>query len=179
MSDELLTPEVSAEGQEPDAQDEKTVSELQRARREAAKYRTEAAELKKWREQVEPTLAQFQKQQEAQKTDAQKAQERAADLERQLAERDSAIARVQREAAAVRLATKAGVDPDLVSLIDLSKIDFEDEEAAVKVLSKFAAARVAASASNPGRAGPAAPSDDELRGLYFGRAGNKPTIFGG
>jgi len=179
MSEELPLAGGDAEGLAPEAQDDKTASELERARREAAKYRTQAAELKKWREQVEPTLTQFQQQQDAQKSDAQKAQERAADLERQLAERDAAIANAQREAAVMRLATKAGVDPDLVGLLDLSKIDVDDEKAALETLGKFAAARAAAGASNPGRAGAAQPSDEELRAYYFGGGRNRPTIFGG
>lgn len=180
MSEET-TQAVATDAETPavDAQD-KTASELERARREAANYRTKLREAEARLKETEPLVTQFQQQQDAQKSEAQKALERTAQLERELAERDSAIQRIQRETAALRLATKAGVDPDLVGLLDLSKIDLDDEKAALETLGKFASAqRAASNASNPGRTGPAGASEDELRALYFGGGRNRPAIFGG
>jgi hypothetical protein len=80
-----------------------------------------------------------------------------------------------------RLATRAGVDLDLVPFLDLSKLDLADEAKALEVLGKLATARSTANgASNPGRSGAAGMSDAEKRAFYFdGGARNKTTIFGG
>lgn len=181
MSDEL-TPQAGADeatGQEPAAPTDKTASELERARREAANYRTKLRELEaKWKE-AEPVLTQFQQQQEAQKGDAQKALDHAADLERKLAEKEAAIVRAEREAAVTRLAVKAGLDLDLVPYLDLSKLDLDDEKAALEVLGKLTAARQPGSASNPGRGGPAPESDDERRSRLITGRGARTTMFGG
>jgi hypothetical protein len=68
----------------------------------------------------------------------------------------------------------------VVQYLDLSKLDLDDEKAALDVLGKLAAARQTAnSASNPGRSGAQGESADELRQFYFGGGRNKPMIFGG
>lgn len=181
MSDELL-PQAGGEQAEEQASTatEKEASELERARKEAAKYRTQLRDLEgKWK-QAEPVLAEYQKQQEAQKTEAQKLADAIADAKRQAAESQTAAERAQRELQVTRLATKAGVDLDLVPFLDLSKLDLEDEPKAMEVLGKLAAARQTANgASNPGRGGAQGPTVEELRDTYFGGGRNKPLIFGG
>ena len=182
MSDPLLP---QAGGEPTQAEDQassaKEASELERARKEAANYRTKLRDLEaKWKE-AEPVLTQFQQQQDAQKSEAQKAMDRATEAERKAAEQTAAAERSQRELQVTRLAIKAGVDLDLVPYLDLSKLDLADEKAALEVLGKLAAARQTANgASNPGRGGATGPNDAELRGLYFGGGGrSKTTIFGG
>lgn len=181
MSDEL-TPQAGAEtgSDEQASSGDKTAKELERARKEAANYRTQLREMEgKWKE-AEPVLAKFREQEEAQKTEAQKLAEQLQALTAQLAEKDAAAQRAQRETQLTRLATKAGVDLDLVPYLDLSKLDLDDEKAALEVLGKLAAARqTASSASNPSRGNATGISDSELRSLYFEGGRNKPTIFGG
>lgn len=181
MTEELSPQAGDAEGQEPTAQDSsKMASELERARKEAAKYRTELREMQnRWKE-AEPALAQLQERQAADKTEAQKVAEQLAALQKQLADQSAAAQRAQREAALTRLAVKANVDPDILPYLDVSKIDVDDEEAALGVLGKLASVRKAATAaSDPGRGGPAKPSDEELRAYYLGGQRSRSTIFGG
>jgi septal ring factor EnvC (AmiA/AmiB activator) len=180
MSDELLPQAGDAQGQEPSAQDGKTASELERARKEAAKYRTERNELKARLDAAEPVLARIQEQENAQKTEAQKLGEQLAALQQQLADQSAAAQRAQRETALTRLAAMANVDLDILPLLDVSKIDLDDEAKALETLGKFAATRKAATAaSDPGRGKPSQPSNDELRHTYFGGGRSRPTIFGG
>jgi len=180
MSDELLPQAGGDEQADEQASSAKAVSELERARKEAANYRTKLRELEgKWKE-AEPVLVQFQQQQDAQKSEAQKLAERLAEAERKAADSESTAQRAMREAKLVRLATKAGVDPDVAGLLDLSKLDLDDEKATLETLGKLAAARQTANgASNPARGGAQGETDDELRKFYFGGGRNKPTIFGG
>lgn len=177
-----MEPEATPQAGEPQAAAEqdsnaKEESELKRARAEAAKYRTQYSELNaKWKE-AEPALAEYQKQQEAQKTEAQKLAERIAALEAESAKKDAELSAVQRKAKATVLATKAGVDTDLLDLLDLSKLDLEDEAATLKTLGKLATARTTAQgASNPARSG-AAETDEQRRQEIFG--GRRTTLFGG
>lgn len=180
MTEELLPQAGDAQGQEPSAQDGKTASELERARKEAAKYRTERNELKARLDAAEPVLAQYQEQQSAQKSEAQKLAEQVAAMQKQIADAETAAQRAQREAALTRLAVKANVDPDILPYLDVSKIDVDDEAAALGVLGKLASVRRAATAaSDPGRGGAAKPSDEELRAYYLGGQRGGSKIFGG
>lgn len=163
------------------SQDDKTVSELERARREAASYRTKLRETEAKLKEAEPVLAEYQKAQDAQKSEAQKAAERAQAAEAKVQAAEAKAQRAERVAIATRLAAKAGVDPDIVPYLDVDKLDLDDEKKALDILGKLASAKGASAggASNPGRSGASGTSDDELRKLYFGGGGNRPTIFGG
>lgn len=170
--------ETPANEQASSPQDEKTVSELERARRETAKYRTELRETQAKLKEAEPVLAKFRELEEAQKTEAQKAAERAQAAEAKALEAEAKAERLVREKQLLKLATKANVDLDLLDYLDLDKLDLDDEKAALAVLGKLAAARPGGGASNPGRGGNASLSDDELRAeLYQGR--RKSSLFGG
>jgi chromosome segregation ATPase len=178
---EIETPQAGADsnpadGQEPEAQDDKTVSELERARKEAAKYRTRAQAAEKQLKDAEPVLAEYQKQQEAQKTEAQKAAERASAAEAKAQEAEAKAERLAKEKQLLRLATRANVDPDLLDFLDLDKLDLSDEAKTLAVLGKLATAK-AGGASNPGR-GTAPLSDDEIRAEVYGQR-RKSSIFGG
>ena len=179
MEPETL-PQAGNEQTNEQASSAKEESELKRARDDAAKYRTQLRELEvKWKA-AEPVLTEFQKLQDSQKSEAQKLAEQLADANKRAAEHESAAQRAQREAKLVRLATKAGVDPDVAALLDLSKLDLDNEKSALEILGKLGTARSTAnSASNPERNGGSGPSDAELRQFYFGGARSKPTIFGG
>ncbi len=180
MSD-LLTPQAGADTPaEEQASSAKEESELKRARDEAAKYRTQLRDLEgKWKA-AEPVLTEYQTLKESQKSEAQKLADQLAEANKRAADSDTVAQRAVREAKLVRMATKAGVDPDVAALLDLSKLDLDDEKATLDTLGKLAAARgTANSASNPARSGAQGESDAELRQLYFGGGRNKPTIFGG
>jgi hypothetical protein len=168
----------NAEEQASPAQDDKTVSELERARRDAAKYRTERNELQaKWKE-AEPVLAAFQAQQEAQKSEAQKAAERTAAAEAKVTEAEAKVTRLAKEKQLLLLATKANVDIALLDYLDLDKLDLEDEKKALEVLGKLATAKAAGSVSNPGRNGASQLSDDDIRAEVYGKR-RKSGLFGG
>lgn len=179
MSDETVLPPAGDETTpDPVSDDKITAKELERARREAATYRTKLRETESQLKELQPLVDQFRAAQDAQKTDAQKAIERAAELERRLAEQETAAAAAQRQAALTKLATKAGVDPDLVDYLDTSKLDLDDEKSTLAVLAKLAT-RAPAAGSNPSRDGSAKPSADELRAELFGNRRGRTSIFGG
>lgn len=178
MSDETVLPPAGDEPTPDLVSDDKTAKELERARREAATYRTKLRETESQLKELQPLVEQFRAAQDAQKTDAQKAIERAAELERRLAEKEAAAAAAQRQAALTKLATKAGVDPDLVEYLDTSRLDLDDEKATLAVLAKLAT-RAPAAGSNPSREQSGKPTADELRAELFGNRRGRPSIFGG
>ena len=157
----------------------KTASELERARREAANYRTKLRDLEgKWKE-AEPVLAKFKELEDAQKSEAQKQADRIAQLEKQAADATASAQAAQRQAKLTVLATKANVDPELIALIDIAKLDLDDEAGTIKTLGKLAVGRQGGgSASNPGRdGGGGGKSDAELRQEIFGNR-RTGTLFG-
>ena len=78
----------------------------------------------------------------------------------------------------MRLAAKAGVDPDVAALLDLSKLDLSDEKKALETLARLKGTSASASQARPGAAAGGA-SDDELRARFFGTGRQKSSIFGG
>lgn len=154
--------------------------DVAKLRQEAARWRTKLRDTEKTLNELKPLAEQFKATQDAQKSEAQKALEERDAARAEVATAKAEAARAVQEAKLTRLATKAGVDPDVAALLDLSKLDLDDEKAALETLGKLANARQTAnSASNPARNGAAGPSEDELRQYYFGGGRNKPTIFGG
>lgn len=101
--------------------------------------------------------------------------EKLAELQAQLTAQAAAVEAAQKAAQLTRLAAKAGVDPDLAAMLDLSKIDLADEKKALEVLSKIGGGKGAQ--ARPGIAGNGTPTDAEMRALVYG--GRKPGIFGG
>jgi chromosome segregation ATPase len=182
MPDELLPQAGNDAGEQDSPAPDKTASELERARKDAANYRTKLRELEgKWKE-AEPVLAEYNQAKENAKTETQKLADQLAEATRKAQESDNAAQRAVREAKAIRLMTKAGVDPDLLDIIDLNKLDLDNEEEALKQLAKLPSAsakQTANSASNPGRTGAAGADEAELRRIFFGGGRNQPTIFGG
>lgn len=179
MSDELL-PQAGDEAavDQASTESDKTAKALERANREAANYRVKLREVEAKLKEVEPILTAYQQQQEASKTDAQRAIERAAELERKLAERERAEADAQRLVKLTKLATKAGVDLDLVDYLDTSKLNLDDEKGAVSILSKLATKPVPGARSNPSSEGPGAESIDARRARLFTR-NSRNTLLGG
>lgn len=136
---------------------------------EVTKLRAENA---KWRTQLrEAQAAAGDNETLKEKLTALEAQRASFEAEREAAlkERDAA----QRLATAIRLGAKAGVDADVIEMLDLSKLDLTDEKRALEALSKLG--RSAGSQARPGNGQP--PSDAEMRAAIFGP--RKSSIFGG
>jgi hypothetical protein len=145
-----------------------------------SKLRDEIKGLRAQVKQAEPVLAKYKELEDAQKSEAQRLSDQLAAANKLAADNLAAAQQAQREAQVTRLATRAGVDLDLVAYLDLSKLDLTDEKAALEVLGKLATkSATASSASNPGRTGAAGADDAELRKIFFGGGRNQPTIFGG
>lgn len=154
----------------PDAQ-------VDKLRKEAAKWRTQLREAQAQIEELSPLAEQYREQQEAQKTEAEKAQALIADLQRQMAEKDAAVAQAAAEAQLLRMATKAGVDPDVAAMLDMSKLDLENEDATVETLKKFAPQARVSSTANPERGAGGVDKETELRDWYHKR-GTSISAFG-
>ncbi len=154
--------------------DAKYVEEL---RAENAKWRSQLRDTQSQLKELQPKAAQFDQLQESQKTAEQKLQERLSALEADLASKAAEAERAQKQAQLTRLATKAGVDPDIIDLLDLGKLDLTDEKKALEVLGRFA--KTAAGAQvKPGAGAATGETADELRKRYFGGQ-SKTMIFGG
>lgn len=182
MSEEESTPAVEQEeangGSESTIQDPTIIAKL---RDEIKQWKSKARDSEaKWKE-AEPVLAEYQAAQDAQKTNEQKLSERLAAMEAELVQARQQAETTAKRGNLLKLATKAGVSPDLVDLLDISKIPLDDEAAALKTLQQFAATRPGGgSGSNPGRDGGGGGTDEAaLRQHYFGGGRNRPTIFGG
>jgi hypothetical protein len=134
--------------------------------------RDEAAE---WRVKFKETQTQL-KDLTAKSTDATQLTERLTALEAELAQKAAAADAATKQAQLLRLASKAGVDPDVAALLDLGKLNLEDEAKALEVLGKFAV-KPSGQQVKPGAAG-ASETDAELRQRYFGGQ-TKSRIFGG
>lgn len=153
--------------------DAKYVEEL---RQEAAKYRTQLRETQGQLKELQPKAQQYDQLQEAQKTQEQKLQERLAALEADLAAKAADAERAQKQAQLVRLATKAGVDPDVVDLLDLGKLDLTDEKKTMEVLGRFARTVAGAQVKPGGESG--GETEADMRARFFGGK-SKSMIFGG
>lgn len=87
-------------------------------------------------EDLKTKAEEFDKLQEAQKTELQKAQDLAAKLEREKTAAEELAQKTRLESAIVAEAAKRGVDPDIaVAMIDRSAIDFADDGSPTNVAS--------------------------------------------
>jgi hypothetical protein len=145
----------------PKTYSEKDVSDL---RNEAAKYRTQLRE-------TQDALKQLKAEAGGNKDLADKV----AALEAQVAEKAAAADKAGKEAQLVRLAAKAGIDPDVAALLDLSKIDLGDEKKALETLAKLAPAK----GGQPRPGGGQGSGDEDLRTWYKQARGRPGSMFGG
>ena len=173
MSDDVITDLESgaAEAQGATAQDKKLSDE-------AAKWRTKFRELEAQVKALEPKAAKFDELQEAQKTEAQKMADQLATLTAQVAQAQAQADAATKQANLLRLASMAGVDPDVALMLDISKIDLTDDAKALQTLGKFAKPTNGAQVK-PGQVGNTGATEDELRKMYLGGGKPKTLIFGG
>lgn len=162
------------QGLTEDTQDVTAVQD-KRLSDEAAKWRTKFRELEAQVKDLAPKAAEFDKLQEASKTETQRINEQLASLQAQIAAEQAKATAAQQQATLLTMAAKAGVDPDTALMLDISKIDLTDEAKALQQLSRFAKPKAGAQV-NPASNG---TTDDELRKLYFGGGKSKTMIFGG
>lgn len=178
MPDEITpTAEQGSSVQDQQPQGGADAKQDEKLAAEAAKWRLKVRELEAQLKDITPKAQQFEQLQESQKTAEQKLAERIAALEAEVQAKDAAAAKAASEAQLLRLATKAGVDPDVAALLDLSKIDLSDEKAAIETLSKFAKPTANGAQIKPGAVGATGMTEADLRTRYFGAS--KTTIFGG
>lgn len=151
-------PTTSAEATSDDSN-----AELSKLRAEAAKWRTKLRETESQLKEVSPLAQKYAELQEAQKSTEQKQAEQIAALEAQVAESQAQAAKAAAEAKLTRYASAAGVDAEVVALLDLSKLDLDDEQATIATLQKLAGpATRSGGSSNPGRNADGTESEEEL-----------------
>lgn len=139
--------------------------------------RDEAA---KWRTQLRDAQTQI-KDLQTQVTGNEELTQKLATLETQLATEAAKADKAAKEAALLRITAKAGIDPDVAALLDLSKLNLEDEAEAVKQLAKLAPKTVGTQVKPAqGASGVNAMVSDEaaMRARFFGGPGGV-TLFGG
>jgi len=180
MPDEPIV-ESGQEPTEPAAKEalpEWAQKELEKARGEAADRRVKLRDVEAQLKELQPLATEYQAQQEAQKTAEQKLRD---ELEALKVDQQKALAAVelaQNQTKLATLAAKAGVDADLVALLDISKLDLEDEEATLNTLKKLITTRsTGGGSSNPAdtnRGGVESPAD-----WFKAQTGRRSTIFGG
>lgn len=144
---------------------------LAKVRKEAARRRIAINELKAKLAELEPLAEKYREIEKANQTDAEKAEARIRELETALQERERAIAVANQKMRISSLASKAGLPAELVEWLDLSKFDFDDDDAGLAkqlaALAKVAKPNPSTGSANPGRG--AGESDEEMRQILFGR----------
>ena len=182
----MLQKDDNAAGQEPEPQQPQTPqagasgndTEITKLRQEAAKWRTQYRDAQKQIKTLEPQATAFAELEEANKGEAQKLADSLAALQTQLATAQANASQAQNAQKLTVLATKAGVNADMLQYLDVSKFDLEDEEATLAALSALVPAK---STNSGGSANPARNNtgmgDDEMRAWYTGQ-GKTNYIFG-
>ena len=144
-------------------------------RAENAKHRTKASALKKQLAEVKPLAAKFQEQEEAQKTEVQKALDELATMQQQLETANAAVDLANKQQVLLAMASKAGVNADVLPFLNVAAFDLDDEAKTLEALKVLARpGNSGGSASNPGRS-PQTESDEEKRTRIFG--GSASSIF--
>lgn len=166
----VFTPQEPAKAEQKAEPERDFEAEIKALRAEAAKYRVERNEAQSRIKELEPAAQKLTELEEAQKSEEQKLREKLERLEaeKQAAEQAAELAR--RESSFARLAAKAGVDPEIAALLDISKFNLSDEAAALETLSKLKPiAKSIGGPSNPAQNGASnKQTDDELRYMMFG-----------
>ncbi len=150
---------------------------VKKANDQAAKQRVELRDARTQLAELKPLAEEFNKQREAQKSEEQKLRDQ---LEAAKAENKSALAAAEmakKEARLAVLAGKAGVNADLAALLDLSKLDLDDEEKTLNTLKKLITTRpTGGGASNPAtiKGGVETPAE-----WFAAQTGRRSSIFGG
>jgi len=111
--------------------------QLDAARADAAKYRTAARDGKATIETLTPLADKAKEMEESQKSELEKLTDKLAAMQLQVETGQAAVEAVQRQNKVQALAYRANVPDDVLQMLDMSKIDVDDPEEAVKKLSVF------------------------------------------
>lgn len=164
-------PAPTGETQQTEGQDSSVTKPAQVAGRDYEKEITDLRqESAKWRTQFQATQTAL-KELQTQAGDNKTLSDKLAGLEAQLAKAAADAETATKANQLIRLAVKAGVDPDVAALLDLSKVDLTDERKALEVLSKLKGS------SGGKQAKPGVDSTEDLRAQLF--SARKTSIFGG
>lgn len=183
------------EGQEPEV--EETVDndgagsqdELPEwAQQELAKVRAEAAERRVKLKEREKQIAELKKKakkldeiEESEMTEAQRLQKELEQLQAANEARERELETVRMETKLLKIASSLGIDPEVVTLLDVSKLDLDDEKAVAEKLKLLVPAKQnnGGGPSNPSTEGNSPFSEEALQERFFsGRQGRSP-VFGG
>lgn len=166
---------------EPDSgEDRDYVAEIAKLRKENAKWRTQYRDAEKQVKELSPAAQKLAELEEAQKSEEQKLREALEAKERAIADAEAKADTATKQAKLALLASKANVNPELVELLDIGKLDFADEEAVLETLKQFSQKPTlnGGGASDPKTPDNTQPSEKDLRNQYFNKAGRGVTIFG-
>lgn len=152
-------------------------AEMKKLRDEAAKWRTSYRAEQEKVKQLTPAAEQLAALEEAKKSDVDKLREQMLKLEAQATAATQAAEMADKRVKLLKVATKANISPELADLLDLSKLDLEDEAGTLEMLKKLAPQQTAngGGASNPANAANGVLSPAE----WYAKRGAKTTIFGG
>ena len=168
-------PEPTNDDKSQDGSQTFTADYVATLRAENAKHRTKASTLKKQLAEMKPLAEKFQQQEDAQKSEVQKALDELADMRSQLDAANSAVDLANKQQVLLSLASKAGVNADVLPFLNVAAFDLDDEAKTLEALKVLARPNSSGgSASNPGR-GPQIESDEDRTNRLFG--GNASSIF--
>lgn len=175
-------PQTPAQTAQPAADDGRDYeAEIAKLRAENAKWRTQLRDTEGKLKEIEPAAQKLAEIEEAAKSEEQKLREQLEALKAEKLKAQAAAELANKQAKLIAVAAKAGVSPDVVELLDITKLDLENEEATINTLKKLAPAKLTGGgASNPPGEQNGTITDGDLRNLYFGGGrGPKNLIFGG
>ena len=168
-------PEPTNDDAPQDGEQTFTADYVATLRAENAKHRTNASTLKKQLAEVQPLAEKFQQQEEAQKSEVQKALDELASMQLQLETANAAVDLADKQQVLLALASKAGVNADVLPFLNVAAFDLDDEAKTLEALKVLARpGNSSGGASNPGR-GPQTESDENRRTRIFG--GGDSSIF--
>ena len=168
-------PEQTNDDKSQDGKKTFTADYVAKLNAENAKHRINAKKYKDQLAEVQPLAEKYQQQEEAQKTEVQKALDELTDMRTQLDAANTAVELANKQQVLLALASKAGVNADVLPLLNVSAFDLDDEAKtleALKVLAK--PGNSGGGVSNPGK-GPQIESDKDRRNRIFG--GGASSIF--
>lgn len=157
-------------------------AEIKKLRDEAANRRVKAKELEAQLAELKPLAEKFNELEEAKKSEEQKLREQLEALKQEKLQAEQTALTAQRQAKLSTLASKAGVDVELLQFLDLSKFDFDNEDSILETLERFKPKAQKPSGGkevNPQANGNNAVSEADLVNQYFRLGGrNAGSAFG-
>lgn len=153
-----------------------TADYVAKLRAENAKHRTNASALKTQVAEMQPLAEKYQQQEEAQKTEVQKALDELAGMRTQLDAANAAVDLANKQQTLLAMASKAGVNADVLPLLNVSAFDLDDEAKTLEALKVLARpGNSGGGASNPAGKGSQIETMKDKENRLFG--GNASSMF--